>query len=515
MRQIVHKGWRGNVIALVAGAITPLFLAPFNIWPLAFVSLGLFYLGLSRLTVKQAFIRSWCFGFGAYLAGVSWIYVSINTFGNAPVWLAATLTVTFCMLVAFFFVIPAVIWVRWFRVNASYFIDALAFAGIWAIQEWFRGWFLTGFPWLYLGYSQLNAPLAGFAPIGGVWLISFIIAFIAVLFVKMLLFRQHKFKLIVSVIIILALPIVGLLVKQIQWTKPIVDKLAVTLVQGNVAQDAKWQASSYNEQFNLYWKLTTDHQQKDSLVVWPENAIPFLKESVDSILQGTIHEFEKQFQSTLITGLPIRQDDSQGEKRFYNGITVVGEGSGIYFKQKLVPFGEYVPLQEMLRGIISFFDLPMSDFSRGSEQQSLLSVKGLAVAPFICYEVVYPDFVASFGSQSNLLITISNDTWFGHSIGPKQHLQMAQMRALEGDRWLLRATNNGITAIIDNKGQLIKSIPAFQVGVLQGQVTAVSGRTPYQIWQSYFVLAISLLSLLMAVWLKKQEIINKAASNIM
>lgn len=508
MHLVAQRGWQGNVIALVAGAITPFFLAPFNIWPLAFVSVGLFYIGISQLSVKQVIIRSWCYGCGVYLAGVSWIYVSIHTFGNASVWLAVALTVIFCMLVALFFVVPAVIWVKWFRGNDCYFIDALAFAGIWALQEWFRGWFLTGFPWLYVGYSQLDAPLAGFAPIGGVWLISFIVVFMTVLFIKMLFYRQQKIKLIISLIIWGALPLVGIFLKQIQWTTSIDDKLAVTLVQGNVAQDNKWQASSYNEQFNLYWKLTTEHQQRDSIVIWPENAIPFLKESVDGILQGTMNDFEKQFQSALITGLPIRQANASGEKRFYNGVTVIGEGSGIYLKQKLVPFGEYVPLEEMLRGVISFFDLPMSDFSRGKANQSLLSVKGLAVAPFICYEVVYPDFVASYGSRSNLLITISNDTWFGHSIGPKQHLQMARMRALEGSRWLVRATNNGITAIVDDKGQLVKVLPSFKVGVLQGQVKAVSGKTPYQVWQSYFVLTISLICLMLAMWKKRQKVVR-------
>lgn len=503
MQWISQKGWKGHLIALLAGAITPLFLAPFTIWPLAFVSIGLFYLGLREVTTKQAIIRSWCYGFGTYIAGVSWIYVSIHTFGNAPIWLAASLTIAFCMAVAWFFVIPAVIWVKWCRVEHSYFIDAFAFAGLWAIQEWFRGWFLTGFPWLYAGYSQLDAPLAGFAPIGGVWLISFIIALISALLINMYCYRQQKLKVIVTVLIIIALPLAGILLNRIHWTTPLANKLAVTLVQGNIAQDQKWQSSSYNDQFNLYWKLTTENQQHNSLVIWPENAVPFLKESVQPILDNTINDFEKKYQSAFITGLPIRQTNERGEKRFYNGIAVTGEGEGSYLKQKLVPFGEYVPLEDMLRGIISFFDLPMSDFSRGSSDQALLKAKGLLIAPFICYEVVYPDLVASLGSNGNLLITISNDTWFGHSIGPKQHLQMAQMRALEGDRWMARATNNGITAIIDNKGQLVKEVPSFQVAVLQGEVQPVTGKTPYQIWNSYLVLTISLFTLIIAFCVRK------------
>lgn len=502
---ITKKGWLGHLIAFVAGVLTPLFLAPFNIWPIAFISIGCFYLGLKELSVKQAIIRSWCYGFGAYIAGVSWIYVSINTFGNAPVWLAAALTIAFCMSVAFFFVIPAVIWVKWFRADHTYFVEAFAFAGLWAIQEWFRGWFLTGFPWLYTGYSQLDAPLAGFAPIGGVWLISFLIALITILLIKIYYFRKQNIKIVVSIVIIIALPIIGVLLNKIHWTTPIVDKLPITLIQGNISQEDKWKESFYNDQLSLYWRLTQQSQQPNSLVIWPENAIPFLKESVQSLLDNNIGIYEKQQQSTLITGLPIRQANAKGELRFYNGITVVGEGEGTYLKQKLVPFGEYVPLEEMLRGAITFFDLPMSDFSRGDSEQALLKVKDYQVAPFICYEVVYPDFVASLGATSNLLITISNDTWFGHSIGPKQHLQMAQMRALEADRWMARATNNGITAIIDNKGQIVKEIPSFEVGVLQGEVTLVTGKTPYQIWYSYFILSISILGLLVALFVNKYK----------
>lgn len=502
---ITKKGWLGHFIAFLAGAITPLFLAPFNIWPLAFVSIGLIYLGLKELTLKQAIIRSWCYGFGAYIAGVSWIYVSINTFGNAPVWLAAALTVAFCMSVAFFFVIPAIIWVKWFRADHTYFVDAFAFAGLWAIQEWFRGWFLTGFPWLYVGYSQLDAPLAGFAPVGGVWLISFLITLITVLLIKIYYFRQQKAKLIIGIGIVVALPIVGVLLNKIHWTTSLADKLPVTLIQGNIEQGQKWQESFFQEQLALYWKLTNQYQQPNSLVIWPENAVPFLKESVQSLLDGTITTVLDKQHSTLITGLPIRQANANGELRYYNGITVAGQGEGTYLKQKLVPFGEYVPLEETLRGAIEFFNLPMSDFSRGDADQPLLKVKDYQVAPFICYEVVYPDFVASLGATSNLLITISNDTWFGHSIGPKQHLQMAQMRALEADRWMARATNNGITAVIDNKGNITKAIPSFEVGVLQDEVTLVTGKTPYQIWYSYLVLLISVLSLAIAFYVNKYQ----------
>ena len=209
--------------------------------------------------------------------------------------------------------------------------------------------------------------------------------------------------------------------------------------------------------------------------------------------------------SALITGLPLRQNDLQGDLRYYNAITTLGDSQGEYRKQKLVPFGEYVPLQDLLRGLISFFDLPMSDFARGPSQQAPLSAKGYKIAPYICYEVVYPEFAIELAAQSDLLLTISNDTWFGTSIGPMQHLQMAQMRALEAGRWMIRATNNGVSALIDPHGQITVTVPQFEQAVLRGSVVPMQGLTPYLRWQSWPLILLSVLCLILAVAQRKLQ----------
>ncbi len=196
----------------------------------------------------------------------------------------------------------------------------------------------------------------------------------------------------------------------------------------------------------------------------------------------------------------MRQPNPQGELRYYNGLTVVGQGEGTYLKQKLVPFGEYVPLQDLLRGLIAFFDLPMSDFARGEADQPLLEAKGLRIAPYICYEVVYPEFAAALAARSDLLLTVSNDAWFGRSIGPLQHLQMARMRALEAGRWMIRATNNGVTVLIDPQGRVSERVPAFEQTVLYGEVTPMTGLTPYLRWRSWPLIVLGALLLGMAIW---------------
>ncbi|QEY61194.1 apolipoprotein N-acyltransferase [Metapseudomonas lalkuanensis] len=483
MNWITRPGWPGNLLALAAGALTPLAFAPFDFWPLELLSLALFYLGLRDLAPKAAFWRGWWYGLGLFLTGTSWIYVSIHDYGSASAPLAAFLTVGFSAGVALFFALPALVWARWIRRSEAALADTLAFAALWLAQEAFRGWFLTGFPWLYAGYSQLDGPLAGLAPVGGVWLVSFALALTAALLVNLARLRSRPAFLGAGVVLLIAPWGLGLALKGHAWTQPAGAPLKVAAMQGNIEQNLKWDPEQLNAQLALYRDMTFSAQKAD-LIVWPETAVPVLKEFVDGYL-GVMNRFANDRQSALITGVPIRQNNERGEKRYYNGITVVGQGEGTYLKQKLVPFGEYVPLQEVLRGLIAFFDLPMSDFARGDSNQGPLMAKGYRIAPYICYEVVYPEFAASLATQSDILLTVSNDTWFGTSIGPLQHLQMAQMRALEAGRWMIRATNNGVTVLIDPFGQVTEGIPQFQQGVLYGEVLPMQGLTPYLQWRAW------------------------------
>ena len=369
----------------------------------------------------------------------------------------------------------------------------------------FRGWFLTGFPWLYAGYSQLDGPLAPLAPLGGVWLITFALALCAALLVNLPRLLSRKPALLAAVTLLVAPWLGSLALQGHAWTQSKGEPLSVVAIQGNIEQQLKWDPRQLEMQLDLYRQLSFSSPRAD-LLVWPETAVPVLKEYAEGYL-NVMAMFARDRQSALITGVPVRQVNERGEKRYYNGITVVGEGSGTYLKQKLVPFGEYVPLQDLLRGLIAFFDLPMSDFARGPADQPLLEAKGLKIAPYICYEVVYPEFAASLAADSDLLLTVSNDTWFGRSIGPLQHLQMAQMRALEAGRWMIRATNNGVTALIDPQGQITRQVPQFQRAVLQGEVSAMQGLTPYLRYGSWPLISLCLTLLL---WARLTSRLSKA-----
>ena len=504
MHWITRTGWPGNLLALVAGALTTLSLAPFDLWPLALISVGLLYLGLREPAAKQAAGRGWCYGFGLFSSGVSWVYVSIHDFGAAPPLLAGALTLGFVAGLALFFALLGWIWARWLRQTHVPLLDALAFAALWLALDALRGWVLTGFPWLYVGYSQLEGPLAALAPLGGVWLLSFVIVLSAALLIQLPRLLPHKPALGTALVVLIALWSGALGLGQHAWTTPKAEPISVAAMQGNVAQSLKWDPQKLEMQLLLYRDMTFRSRPAD-LIIWPETAVPILKDHAEGYL-NMMSRFAGDRQSALITGIPVRQPNADGELRYYNGLTTAGDAQGTYLKQKLVPFGEYVPLQELLRGLIAFFDLPMSDFARGEPGQSLLQAKGYSIAPFICYEVVYPEFAASLAAQSDILLTVSNDAWFGRSIGPLQHLQMAQMRALEAGRWMIRATNNGVTVLIDPQGRITERIPAFEQAVLYGEVTPMQGLTPFLQWRSWPLIVLCTVLLGWALWRRKNTV---------
>ena len=496
-------GWRGHLLALIAGALTTLSFTPFDIWPLGLLSIALLYQGLRLLNGRQALWRGWYWGVGLFLSGVSWIYISIHVHGYAAPPLAALLTGG---LVAGLALIPALtawLWVRWLRPTACPWPASLGFAALWVGQEFFRSWFLTGFPWLYQGYAHTDTWLAGWAPLGGVWLLSFFTVLSACLLSEWSLWRRLRQALPAAALLLLIWGGGGLLA-QVEWTRPAGEPLSVALIQADIEQSRKWDPAHIDHTLMTYRDMSYAQHADADIIVWPETAVPVLSSNAMPFVQGIAANLAQQG-STLITGIPVDETDAEGRMRIYNGIMVAGQQPSQYLKHKLVPFGEYVPLEELLRGLIAFFDLPMSSFSRGPLQQPPLQAAGHRLAPLICYETVYPDFAARQARHSELLITISNDSWFGKSIGPLQHLQMARMRAIESGRWMIRGTNNGVTALIDHQGRITTQIPQFQPAVLQGQVPPREGLTPWLRWRNWPLVMLMGGALLLCVLMRRNN----------
>jgi apolipoprotein N-acyltransferase len=460
------------LLAPLAGALVTLSLAPFDLWPAGIVSCALYAYLLCTCSVRQAIWRSWLFGVGMFGSGVSWVYVSINVYGGAGPALATFLIVLFCAGLALFQAIFGWFYVRFVRSLPGGML--VGFPVTWVLSEWLRSWLLTGFPWLYLGYAHIDTPIAGWAPIVGVYGLSFICALTGICLFLAWRSRQ-AIACTTYAVIVITLWAGGAVLKPMEWVVKGSEKpLSVAIYQPNVPQEHKWDPDWYRPILRQLREASEPYYGVD-ILVWPEAAIPNYYQRARGFLDPIARRAADN-ETTLITGLPSLA--GQGEN-YYNSAIALGQGEGIYHKQHLVPFGEYVPLEGLLRGLIGFFDLPMSAFSSGASEQPPLRAGAYRVAPYICYEVVYPELVARSARNSDLLITISNDSWFGNSIGPLQHLQIAQMRALENGRYMIRGTNDGISAIIDHRGQILARTERFVETTLTGEVEVMLGNTPF------------------------------------
>jgi len=474
------------VAALCGGALV-LSLAPFNLWPLALVSAGGLY---TLLVLKPEAVNriGLAFGLAKFGVGLSWVYVSIHVYGSASPLLAGALVLLMVAFMSLFYIAQLRLFLR--LKTEREWLNWLVFAATWVLGEWFWTWFLTGFPWLFAGYGQLQTPLSGLAPLGGVFLVSFAVVLIGVALSAVL--RSPRTSLPVVLLTVLASWFAG----RVDWTTA-GESFSAALVQANTEQSVKWNQDQRDTIVQTHVQMSAPWWGKADVIVWPEGAVTYWAHEAETLL-AQLHRQGVRSETALVTGIPIaeRIDD---DVHVYNGVIAVGAAQGQYRKQDLVPFGEYVPLEGLLRGLIAFFDLPMSGFSAGGADQPLLQLKNLRAAMLICYEIAYPATVRSQSLDADVLLTISNDTWFGSSIGPLQHMQIAQMRARETGRWILRATNNGVTGIINPKGEITASLPQFQAAVLHGSFQAVTGSTPFQRLGNWPVLILSFLIFGMAM----------------
>ena len=466
------------------GALLPLGFAPFGYSLLPILSL----IGLLAIWQKsnrrQTLLSGWCFGIGLYGVGASWIFISIYVYSATPLALAIILTAQFVVSMGFITAIQGYL----FHLLGINKMVLIGFPALWVAFEWIKSWLFTGFPWLYLGYSMVDTPIQGFAPIVGIYGISGITALAASL--CFVLLRRVAFKspnarwvalgtLAFFTVVLTA----GYMLQKIAWTQKTQDPaLSVSIIQGNIPQEIKWEERFRDAILNLYQERTNASWGKD-IIIWPEAAVPAFEHEVSDYL-NTVHLEAQKQDSSLIMGLAIMHFLNDGSFQFYNSIRSMGAGEGLYHKQRLVPFGEFVPFEEQVRGLTGAFNMPMSSFSPGDKNQPPLLAGKHTVAPYICYEILFPDLVATTSRHAEILVTISNDGWFGRSTGPAQHFEMARMRAIETGRYLIRATNNGISAIVDPKGKVTHIAPAFIETTLNGEVYAMQGNTPFMNWGS-------------------------------
>ncbi|MBE9561557.1 MAG: apolipoprotein N-acyltransferase [Proteobacteria bacterium] len=491
---MIYNRKLGDVLALISGSILPLAFAPYSIFPIAILSLVILFLLWQNVTPKRAGWRGFLFGIGMFGVGVSWVHISFYQFGGLPMVGAILLTLVFVLVVAIY---PALLGWSLIRFFPKY--NLLLLPAAWTLMEWLRGWLFTGFPWLSVGYSQIDSPLNNIAPIFGVYGVSFFTVLIAVIFIysfhhkilTKLSIKPIRISILISIIGVI-LAVLGF-INNIEWTKPIDKPIKVALMQGNVPQEFKWLSGFQLPSMQRYLELSQSHRDAD-LIIWPETAIPLFYHEIPSYAPGFLEELMREkleHKTDFLIGIPIIKSDGT----YYNTVMSFTNKPEFYYKNHLVPFGEYIPLQVISGNLFKLLNIPMSEFSAGAAKQTPLTSVNHLIGVSICYEDAFGDLIRNSLPAAELLVNVSNDAWFGNSIAPHQHLEIARMRSLETGRYLLRATNTGISAVIDNKGKVIAQSPQFQITALRAEVQPYQGITPYVRFGDKLIVIISLLIL--------------------
>lgn len=465
--------------AFLLGAMTVLGFAPFYFFPAAILSLaGIFYLWLKANTPKAALKLGFMFGLGLYTVGIYWVYISLHTFGGMPWWFAGFCTFCLC---AFFATLPAL--VGYFSKRLGCFIISAPI--LWGLSDWVSGWIFTGFPWLTIGYSQVpHSPLAGFVPIVGVYGVSVMAALLAALIANWLANANSvstKWKR--NTIAAITLTVVsGLVLKAVEWTSPFGAPFSVSLIQGNITQDVKWSPDVAQSTMQRYVAMT--QASTAQLIVLPETALPVIASQLAPEIENALAAHAKQNNSNIIVGMVDYNSDSH---EYFNAAFSYGNSPHqAYRKNHLVPFGEFIPLKGLLGWIYrDWLNIPLSDLSRGDPHQRPMQLNGQKVAINICYEDVFGEEVIRQLPEATILVNISNDAWYGQSYASSQHMQFSQARALETGRMMLRATNTGATAAINQHGVVIAHTPHDMKNTLNIDAQGFTGSTPYIYWGNW------------------------------
>lgn len=476
------------ILALTAGGLLPLAYAPFGHYLLAPICLAVLLLVWTRAPPWQAFKLGYVFGAASFLLGMYWVYISMHDFGGAHPLLSGLLTLALVAILSVFPALVGFIAARWFATRGpGPWLGVVP--ALWVLAEWLRGWIFSGMGWLAAGYSQVDSWLLGYAPVGGIYLMSWALLLTAGALVTVA--RSVGRARISALVVIAVVWSAAYFLSQHRWTRPNSEVVTVALAQGAVPQDLKWQRTQFVPTLELYRELTERAAGSD-LIIWPEAAIPGVYSQIEGYLDE-IRSLAARTGGNVLLGVLRKDPDTGG---IQNALVALGGSPSFYIKRHLVPFGEYFPVPNFVRDWLRLLDLPYSDISPGPPGQAPLSVAGQRLAVTICYEDLFGAEQLHYMPDATLLVNVSNDAWFGDSIAPHQHLDIARVRAAEVGRYLLRATNTGITAIIDPSGRVVARAPQFETHLLTGAVQGFLGSTPYALWGNYAIVLLAAIVLL-------------------
>lgn len=487
------------LLALLSGALNVFAFAPFGLWPLQILGLAfVFQLALSQSSTRYSAMIGWAYSFGWLAAGTHWLYISMHRYGGMPGWMAALAVAALALMLGALAALAmgGATWLkqRWSLGRSACLL--LVFPSLWALAEWTRGWIFTGFPWVSSGYAHSIGPLAGFAPVFGVYGLALVAGIIAGC---LALLPAKRLPLLLAV----ALCAVGLGLKTVSWTTPHGQPISVRLLQGNVPQDMKFAPEQIEATLSLYYNMIT--AQRADLITTPETAIPLLSSQLPPDYLERLKEFARASGSHIALGIPVMDGPMQYANSMIGLPPSGGAAAYRYDKHHLVPFGEFIPLGA--RWFVDMMHIPLGDFTRGALLQAPFAVRDQHVLPNICYEDLFGEEIAAqlrAGAtekipQGTILLNLSNIAWFGDSIALPQHLQISQMRALETGRPMLRATNTGATAVVNAQGVIVAQLQPFERSVLSVNVQGYQGLTPYGLYGNTLTVSLCI-ALLLTAW---------------
>jgi len=488
-----------GLLAALSGGLAVAGFAPYGFWPAPLLSLTVLMLLWRRARTRWAAAETgFLWGMGFFVSGVSWIEISLHDFGGMPRILAILAILLFAAVLALFPAMVGYLSARFFaeRPKTRWLLGIPAF---WTLAEWTRSWFLTGFPWLSLGYAQTpEGPLAGYAPLFGVFGVTAATVLLAGLITTLVTARRDEHAITPIALGLLLLVAGGVGLRQIPWTHALGDPVSVSLLQGNFPQDQKFQRAMTALTIQRYTNLLYNSDSR--LILMPESALPFFRQQMPEAYAEDIERYGYERDSDVLIGM----FSEPGRGRYYNSVFSFGHSpSQTYQKVHLVPFGEFIPFESVLKPLVhAVLSIPLDSQQHGSPDQAPMRVAGQWVAVDICYEDAFGEEIIRALPRATMLANFTNDAWFGNSIGPEQHLQMAQTRSLETGRPMLRVTNTGITALIDEKGHIVSRAPRGEIFSLNGMAQGFTGSTPYVLMGDSGIVALCLLALLLSIRLR-------------
>ena len=480
------------LLAIVAGAVLPLAFAPFHQSWLAPLSYAALLYVWTDATPRRAFGLGLAYGCASFGLGTYWTYIAVRVIGQAPVFVGVTLTVGLVMVLAAFIAVAGLAAARAFRTSGA--VAWLAtLPALFVLTEWLRGWMFTGFGWLAAGYSQTDSWLMGYAPLGGIHMMSLAVLVTAGALLTLWLGSQRERA--VAAVVVVAVWIGGFALRDREITQAKEDTLDVALATAAIPQSTKYDPAQLQPTLALYAELTRQGAGAD-LIVWPEAAIPVPIEFVSGWLESVRRRAAERGSTLLLGALRTVPATDDTVETYKNVLLALTDEPQAYVKRHLVPFGEFYPVPNFIRDWMRLMNLPYIDLVVGTDDQPLIAVAGEQLGVTICYEDVFGAEQLGHLADTTLLVNVSNDGWFGESIAIPQHLQIARVRAAEARRYLVRAANRGITAVIDPHGRVVETIEPFQAGLLRATVRGYTGATPYARVGNWLVVVLALVSLL-------------------